>query len=384
MNLLPYIFYSILLVLVTGCGNNEEIFVDVKAQDSDVAISFSVTKPLSLTALADENSDIDLSIEGLSIGLEVKIYSDLCLTQIGSFTSTSSNQSFTLPNQLNSAGQFNIYIKNQNSECTGPKTLSIYNCPAGYTYVPKTLPNDGAFCVMMYEARNDGSSNLSVNPIDSLYNNIQASDAKTKCTSVGSHYDLISNIEWMSIARNLELNNENWSGNSRGIGTMARGWARSNTGPKNQTDASCESNLTTNGCAVIQTGANFFHNRTLKLSTGVKLWDFVGNLREWVDATKGGTLDKLACNNSIENDTNWIDFISVDCPTLSLDDFNSPYGYDSVAKVGRLFPSSGTGSYVMRGGANGDNNSSGIYSMSFSSSTGAADTARGFRCVFRP
>ena len=101
-------------------------------------------------------------------------------------------------------------------------------CPANYVFVPKnTAYVSKDFCVMKYEAKaetNAGGSydsdGLSVNlsnykPGSTASNlpwrSINRVNARTECQSLGSGYDLISNAQWQTIARNLELQGTNWT-----------------------------------------------------------------------------------------------------------------------------------------------------------------------------
>ena len=79
-------------------------------------------------------------------------------------------------------------------------TFSYFRiCPTGYVYVPGTT-NVAPFCVMKYNAK-QGASGLPVSkPYMQPWTNINFYEAKKACQSVGTHYALITDRQWISIA----------------------------------------------------------------------------------------------------------------------------------------------------------------------------------------
>ena len=58
---------------------------------------------------------------------------------------------------------------------------------------------------MKYEAKNDGSDNAVSQANSTAYVDIDPPKAILKCRAMGVKYDLITNEEWQSLARNSEL-----------------------------------------------------------------------------------------------------------------------------------------------------------------------------------
>ncbi|MCM0607150.1 MAG: hypothetical protein KA715_13755 [Xanthomonadaceae bacterium] len=125
---------------------------------------------------------------------------------------------------------------------------------------------------MQFEAKNDGSGNPFSQDVTIPWNSITAVAAKAKCQSLGAAYDLISNPEWMVIARNVEKVSINWSSGVVGSGCLMSG--------------NC---LNGNACSY-STGTSDFgpvagrnSKASLTLSSGSLIWDFSGNQWEFVD-----------------------------------------------------------------------------------------------------
>lgn len=144
---------------------------------------------------------------------------------------------------------------------------------SGYVWVPGsakygTLPG---FCVMQYEAKNDGS-NVAVStesgaPWVSINQNSARDRAREACA--GCH--LITEAEWMTIAENAAFVNVNWSGGTVGSGCLFRGNVGNN-------DACGYDG------ANPENGPGRDQKAKLTLSNGSEIWDISGNVWEWTDA----------------------------------------------------------------------------------------------------
>jgi len=132
------------------------------------------------------------------------------------------------------------------------------DCPAGFVPVPGnhlygTVGNKGGFCVAQFEMKVDqngdgiGDSNTSCksNLAETWKNkqpscgytlsgrtivssaegypltDINQTDSHLACQSIGGH--LITNEEWMTLARNIEIVPSNWSSETVGQGSLKRG-----------------------------------------------------------------------------------------------------------------------------------------------------------------
>lgn len=146
-----------------------------------------------------------------------------------------------------------------------------------------TVPDDSTYgasniCIMKYEAKNDGSgkviSSAAGYPWTSIdYNNANTA-AKTAC--VGCH--LVTEAEWMTLAKNLLSVNSNWSGGSVGSGFVYNG--HNDNGPSSYVVASTDDN---DGYYKTNNVAPSDQRRTLTLSNGDVIWDIAGNVREWMN-----------------------------------------------------------------------------------------------------
>jgi hypothetical protein len=124
------------------------------------------------------------------------------------------------------------------------------------------------FYVMQYQARNNGGVPTSTgNGLP--WTNISQLDAIQKSKDAGYH--LITNWEWMAIARDIEQVPENWTGGAVGSGMVKRG----NVGITD--DGSYDG-------ANPETGI-LNDKAKLKLSNGEEIYHFSGNVWEWVDDT---------------------------------------------------------------------------------------------------
>src|SRR5690606_9461109 len=123
---------------------------------------------------------------------------------------------------------------------------------------------------------------------------VNAEDAKQACLNLGDGFDLITNAEWMTIARNVEAQDENWSSYIQGVGggvgdgCLFRG--------NNGLDDDCGYNGSDPDYGpVAGRDAKAKH----RLSNGEEIWDFAGNVWEWTDwshptvsATTGADFEK--------------------------------------------------------------------------------------------
>ncbi len=179
----------------------------------------------------------------------------------------------------------------------------ILNCPTGYVAIPGSSTfNTNDFCVMKYEAKcattaapTVGLTTPSVS--NNTYTNtsqactgsyapvsvssgypigkISQATAKTYCQNIGGH--LLTNPEWMTIARNIEQVSGNWSTGNIGSGYI-------NIGNYNKTNAMI-------GTPDYATGeVTWDYKRTHSLSSSDTIYDIAGNVSEWLDTTCiGGT-----------------------------------------------------------------------------------------------
>lgn len=272
------------------------------------------------------------SVYGVRKGDTVKLYTDsLCqTTAVASGVADNTSIQLTLTSDLNLGGPYYFYAKRINPKGVGSpcSSSSIYGytyqtCPQGYIEVPASVDiGTLKFCVMEYEAKpwDDSYGNNYNGVLSSLYETdldgckesgcttknwgtdqykpgsgpygkpwrmLDATTAKAECKSLGDKYDLISNQEWMAIARNIEETTSNWPSGTIGVGCVKRG----NIGISD----SCSY-----GPGSIETDGGASTKAKHELSNGEFIYHFAGNVYEWVDMGKDDllTLGPDTCESS--------------------------------------------------------------------------------------
>ena len=193
---------------------------------------------------------------------------------------------------------------------TPPQGLT--SCPTGYILVPgNSLYNTNNFCVAKYEMKAVATSAPTVGlttPLasnDSIDNNVTATTSASSppraIASVASGYpvsnvtrptaatycsnaaaSLITNAEWMTIARNIEAQGSNWTGGVVGSGQLWRGNADNDPSALKVLAASTDDNQGYEGTL---NSSPSTEKRTHTLSNGQVIWDLSGNLWEWTNDT---------------------------------------------------------------------------------------------------
>ncbi|MBY0314699.1 MAG: hypothetical protein K2Q26_04225 [Bdellovibrionales bacterium] len=245
-------------------------------------------------------------------------------------------------------------------------------CPTGFVGVPGNV-NLGSrdFCVMQFEAKNDGSGNAISQAASPPWTNISATTAFSRCSAISEAgftgtFALMSNAEWMTIARDAEHVSVNWTGGSPGSGLLFRGNGSGN-GVEIYDGANPESGTGRNARA------------RLTLSNGSVIWDLAGNVWEFLDWSSADgvlTVGPTTCNTGVWND------LTVTCPAFAANQWGPEGSWTNAQGTGQWYGDSG--GVLRRGGSFNFWSGNGIYSLGLSAnaSTTAADS--GFRCVYRP
>jgi hypothetical protein len=205
---------------------------------------------------------------------------------------------------------------------------------------------------------------------------IDAVQAQLRCRSLGEGFDVMSNLEWMTIARRAELAGDNWSGGAPGAGRLVEG-STDGSGSGGVTDPNDPYSDTGNS-AGDPVGMGWEQRRTLALGDGVVIWDLAGNLQEWIDWTQGGPMDgaPTPCAGN--------ELPMFSCPGIVADQFDSSTGtYDSTHGVGKVI--GGDGDATRRGGQRTDLSLgiAGIYGLNMNRFTTDVFPGTSFRCVRR-
>ena len=335
------------------------------------------------------------------------------------------------------------------------KHSKIKDCPTGYVFVPGSdLYSTDDFCVMKYEAKCDTDSDgIGNNPADGTacendgygtYSNnssgcactsangnavvstaagfpltdISQTDSITYCEALGDNYHLITNAEWMTIARNAEAQSSNWCtsvgtygvypcGNNPGTGMLASGHV-DNSGEAVYGDTSGALEASTNDayeCYRTTTGATVCdatsgkQKRTHTLSNGEIIWDISGNVYDW-------NSDTVLRKDQPDSETSgtpdigfgWTDFAAGSLTRILVNNGSGDsMGYDNLRpsnsawnanqRVGRIYTYSDisdtdtTVCAFRRGGSWGGYTSAGVFGTFLYYTPGNTHGSIGFRCV---
>lgn len=229
------------------------------------------------------------------------------------------------------------------------------------------------------------------------------STATNRCQSInlgsGVSVNLISNNQWMNIARDMETVDSNWSLGQVGSGYLYAGHvdtqpntpkiasssdlhrcAYTDSAGSNQNPALCPTNTAAGSATTVGNQV-----RTLRLSNGEIIWDFAGNMREWTTQTVTA-IDQP--DTSGWGGFSWRQFTQITgWGPLGRDayaPFNTSFG--SNQGMGKIFSdSNSTGSTIyalIRGGFwNDDQTNPGIFASVMNNLPTASTTNIGFRCT---
>ncbi|WP_413288667.1 hypothetical protein [Bdellovibrio sp. HCB337] len=201
---------------------------------------------------------------------------------------------------------------------------------------------------------------------------INRDNARTQCQNLGAGYNLISNAQWQTIARNIADTDSNWSTGTAYSGQLNRG--HSDNAPSSGLSASTDSDACSGTGQTCSDVTWHDQRRTHKLSNGETIWDFSGNALEWVLDTNGasqgaqGWAASFNGGDSRQNNYGNDQF----CGTPG----SSPYcgyGYGWTAAAGGA---------VRRGGYWGHTTEAGIFESDLTCSASCSDAFMGFRCIY--
>lgn len=291
--------------------------------------------------------------------------------------------------------------------------------PSGWVRVPGsgTFGTDD-FWVMKYEAKCVANSapNTGLTSPDSGYNTyydsiapcttansktvasiqsgypiayISHNSAKTYCASLGSGFHLLTNEEYMTIARNAEQQTTNWNGGVVGTSYLFSG--HNDNSPALALQASTDADPyygTSNSSPSNQ-------RRTFTLSNGNVIWDLAGNVWEHVQRTSSDIVTTLAlptCSDGVAG-WGWCQYGNSTLPYVSAwtGDVAQNYvgpsntSWNSTQGMGQVYTykngvSQGT-TVLLRGGNWSSGSTAGAFATFLAWGSGTAGSNVGFRCA---
>ena len=240
------------------------------------------------------------------------------------------------------------------------------------------VPGDPAlgtmdFYVQKYEAKNVAGVPTS-EPAGTPWVSITQTDAKRYCTALGAGYHLLTMEEAQTISRNIENIGWNWTGGVVGSGGLWRG--HSDNVPPNSLAA--DVTAAPDDDPYVGTGnvTSSIERRVHQLSSGQYIWDWSGNVWEWVDMTcEGGTGIGLWDATAAYQEWN----------VVALADYEKvragPAGaYTSLQNAGQYYGCTVIANAVFRGGYWGADAAAGVFAFSAAYAPSSVSAGFGFRC----
>lgn len=333
------------------------------------------TIPISLTVVAVSSCQINLSWTASTDNVGVtsyKIYRDGGVTPTATPTGTTYNSI-----GLTAATPYSYTVSacDAAGNCSGQSSASsdttapLYPSAGGeWVYVPgNTTIGTSDFYVMKYEAKKAGG--VATSQADIIpWGNINHANAIAACGALGAGYHLLTIPEVQTINRNIEAQATNWANGILGSLVSAGGGLK--RGNIHITDsASYYSNDADYGT---------FRNpkAMLVLSNGGVLWDWSGNVNEWIyGAGSGGRLGAPGGITFTTGNYEW-DSLTQERPIIgpSNSSWTRAYGMGSYT-CGVLISDA-----VMRGGYWVGSAASGVFSFSTFDAMSADYASIGFRC----
>lgn len=175
-----------------------------------------------------------------------------------------------------------------------------------------TYSNSGTTCTSA------NSRNIASVPDGYPIANISHTTAKTYCASIGAH--LLTNDEWMTVARNAEQVGSNWTASAVGSGALFSG--HNDNASDDGANVALPAGDDSNGYYKTGNTAPSNQKRTFSLSNGSVVWDFPGNVYEHVQRSVNNSgdlvtaIDLPPCSDGVAG-WGWCQFASGGSPYVS-------------------------------------------------------------------
>ncbi len=264
--------------------------------------------------------------------------------------------------------------------------VPTFVCPTGWIKVPgDSAYGTNDFCVMKYEAKNVSSVATS-QAANTPWSTITQTAAITACRALGTGYDLISNGQWMTIGANVAARASNWTTGTVGSGDLFAG--HNDNSPTSSCAASSNDSLfyVESNCTNVSTGDTTEQRRTHTLSNGEVIWDFSGNVSEWViymnrgDKPSPGAAWRQYTLAAVKTGTTTTPIKDL-VPTNAVKSFWLDT-WNSTQSIGQFYPGANdAGGVLHRGGAWSNTVNAGVFSANLGNDTSYSNALVGFRCV---
>jgi flagellin-like protein len=393
-------------------GNLESsIFSDVEIKSNSATDNtLSVDSIVGNTLYIKNNVEENLSINDLKIGdivCNVSKNLSLGMNEID-ISSCINNVSISTPDVViitdKQVVQKSVFLKNKGGVSSGSggteesASLDCSSLDGGeWVLVPG---NSGLgtsdFCVMKYEAKNDGSDNPISQPTGTPWVDINQTDARAACKSLGDNYSLITDPQWVTMARNAENTDSNWNSSTVGDGYM---WTGHNDGNpfralsvSDANDYYDQTNDSDNGTC----DGDFSswdsedpwgcegQKRVLELSNGEIVWDVAGNVDEWTNDTLEEPDSGLDLGSDISGWYEWTNISGTGYEYLG----PSVSTYDYINGIGRVYADNNDASGIIhgfrRGGAWHEGSDAGVFTLYLPYHPSTTYARLSFRCSYTP
>ena len=287
--------------------------------------------------------------------------------------------------------------KDQTPDAFKSLCMNWKDCPTGFLKIqPLSNYTSLPFCVAKYEMKDNGSGFAVSKAKNVPYVNLTKAQAIQKCTNIGTGFDLITNDQWQTLARNIEQVTSNWANASIGDGDLNQG--HSDGIPNRALEASKNDNR---GC--YETGQACLSSKNVKVwhaqrrthffsSSKEPIWDLAGNVREWVkdeNAINYGDAQYISLVTGSSHPT--LGALSGGTTTISRtakDQFGPSENFDNVFTSGNY---GGLGRLIivrqgsiLRGGVWNEKNHTGLFSVLQGARSSHKGSDIGFRCAYDP
>jgi len=272
-----------------------------------------------------------------------------------------------------------------------PSTKTLISCAGllGGTWVP--VPGDpvygtNGFCVQKYVPTR--VSGVPISQAGSApWVSISQTSAISACSNLGPGYHLITNPEWMTIAANIANVGSNWSDGSVGSGTLSRGHSDNNPAKACAPNVDDSKAWVETDCLGQTQGTlEFSQRRTQFLSNNYVIWDFGGNVFQWVNYNNAS--DKPNPQNA------WVEFPSIIGTTTTPKSHLVPLAsvqpwwsdsWNSAQGIGRISPGTiGSGGALIRGAHWSVGAIAGPFAAELYHAPSYTGTNIGLRCAWQP